>query len=210
MDDTRQDVRIATFGDGGEEVAADYGAAVMQPGRLQVLFGGGYDVGLFERDAAGAWSVVQDGGEEGAVAASDIDYGGETREVVGGDRGAVDGGGERGHRAVEQGGLVGMLAEIVVGTHSKDVLDRRFARPHALVQSAVDPPVPVSTLQPHLVTKRLQHVAPQMRRQRGQFEVAVLVLSEDTHARRRPKHAGQRRAMHAGRSGELVDDHRAV
>jgi hypothetical protein len=136
VEDGGQEVAVHPGRDRVEEVAGHGGEAPRQV-RWERLGGDpGGDRRVIEEDPAQACGLSEDGAEEGAVAAAEVDQCGEGREVVGGDQGRVAGGVATGHVAVEAGADRRVGGQVREERQAGGAGEGRLADPHR-----VDEPV---------------------------------------------------------------------
>ena len=167
----------------------------------EIFLGAFDDAGQVVEDALHGGVFVQDGFEDGAVAAADIDERVDAGVIVGVDHCLRFRAVEAGHGGVKDLRRLGMFGEKIENGFAEDVIEGGLAGLHAVEQIAPGAVV----LFPHhhgdgllragLVEQALGH--------RRHAEFAVGRLAEDFNAGEGPQQPIQRLRMHLGRGRKL-------
>ena len=212
VEDVFHDVGIAARRHSLEETSCFEPAALSDSpcGHVLILLRASDHRGLVEQHALQLGVRFEDGGQQTAVAATDIHERADPGELIRGRNRRVLSPGETGHRLAEVGEVRGVLLEILEDRNTVGLAKRVLAGLHSIKEFL--PGVTRVLLVAH--QRPAAHRTGDTRLERGgerrEFELAALGFSKDANTRQRAEDAVERRRLHARRRCQLIGSLRAA
>ena len=182
VQDRLQDVRVATTRYLVEETARENAAAVADTSSFQDGASSGDDPWLVEEHAAQPTVLGEEGRQKCPLPAANVHHAAEAPEIIGGQHGMslATRIGARG--SVEDGALLRMRRAVGPDVDTVDVLERVFARQHAMEQVSMCLPVGRTADEFRHRADRLQRLGAQTFAQWSERELSAVALIEDSDA----------------------------